>query len=572
MEILGLRRANCKSCHKCIRVCPVKSIEFSGQQARIIGNECVLCGRCVVTCPQNAKVVRSDLGRVKEALAQGRRVVASLAPSFIVDFPVEGIEQMRTLLEGLGFAAAEETAMGAYMVKTEYERLVREGSQDIIISTCCPSAIRLVQKYFPQLIGCLAPVVSPMEAHARSIKERYPDAFVVFIGPCISKKAEAEDFPGAVDCVLTYEELRDWMAEADAQPPEVPCDKTGFRSRFFPKTGGIIQSMDRAGTEYRYYAVDGAEKCIAALRDIENGNLHRVFLEMSICEGSCIGGPMVRSFRGGMLECHDKVTDYAAPGYPDHMDNNDFRVASAVPLERHVEPQPVRERVPGEKELREILAKMGKYTPEQELNCGSCGYPTCREKAKAVYNGKAEVTMCLPYMRERAESLSDKIISSTPNAILVVGEDLSVQQMNLAACRLLEVERPDLAVHKPVERFVDPVDFALVLEDGRPIRDKKVWLEGCRKFVEETIVYDIENKLLIAIMKDITQQERENRRAQELRQQTLEVTDRIIQKQMRTVQEIASLLGETTAETKVALTKLRGAVADESGKGGSAHG
>ena len=146
MEILGLRRANCKSCHKCIRVCPVKSIEFSGQPAKIIGDECILCGRCVVTCPQNAKVVRSDLGRVREALAQGRRVVASLAPSFIVDFPVEGIEQMRTLLEGLGFAATEETAMGAYMVKTEYERLVREGSQDIIISTCCPAAIRLVQK------------------------------------------------------------------------------------------------------------------------------------------------------------------------------------------------------------------------------------------------------------------------------------------------------------------------------------------------------------------------------------------------------------------------------------------
>ena len=169
MEILGLRRANCKSCHKCIRVCPVKSIEFSGQQAKIIGSECILCGRCVVTCPQNAKVVRQDLPRVKAAMAAGRRVVASVAPSSIVDFPVEGIEEMRALLEGLGFAAAEETAMGAYLVKSEYERLVREGSQDILISTCCPSAVRLVQKYFPDLVEWLAPVVSPMEAHARSV-------------------------------------------------------------------------------------------------------------------------------------------------------------------------------------------------------------------------------------------------------------------------------------------------------------------------------------------------------------------------------------------------------------------
>jgi uncharacterized Fe-S cluster-containing protein len=262
-----------------------------------------------------------------------------------------------------------------------------------------------------------------------------------------------------------------------------------------------------------------------------------------------------------MLECQDRVTDYAAPGFPDRRPVRDFDTAD-VPLERHTAPQPVREKVPTDEELTAILEKMGKTSSADELNCGSCGYPTCREKAKAVFNGKAEITMCLPYMRERAESLSDKILGSTPNAILVVGEDLTVQQINGAGCRLLELPRPEAAVHKPVEEFLDPVDFIFVMEDGRPIKDRKVWLEGCKKFVEETIVYDIENKLLLAIMKDITAQEEENRRTQELRQQTLDVTDRIIQKQMRTVQEIASLLGETTAETKVALTKLRGAVAE----------
>ena len=207
MEVLGLKRANCKSCHKCIRVCPVKSIEFSGQQAKIIGSECILCGQCVVTCPQNAKVVRSDVERVKAAIAEGRRVIASVAPSFIVDFPVEGIEELDAMLRKLGFAGTGETAQGAYLVKSEYERMVREKRQDIIISTCCPSAVRLVQKYYPELVDCLAPVVSPMEAHARYIKEQDPDAFVVFVGPCISKKAEAEDYPGAVDCVLTFEDI-----------------------------------------------------------------------------------------------------------------------------------------------------------------------------------------------------------------------------------------------------------------------------------------------------------------------------------------------------------------------------
>ena len=562
MDILGLRRANCKSCHKCIRVCPVKSIEFSGQQAKIIGSECILCGQCVVTCPQNAKVVRSDLPRVKQAMAEGRRVVASLAPSFIVDFPVDGVEEMAGMLEKLGFAATAETAHGAFLVKSEYERMVGEKRQDIIISTCCPSAVRLVQKYFPDLVDCLAPVVSPMEAHARYLKEQDPDAYVVFIGPCISKKAEAEDYPdSAVDCVLTFEELRGWAEEAGVEPESIPCDRKGRRSRFFPKTGGIIQSMDRENTGYRYYAVDGPDRCVAALRDIRGGRLHNVFLEISICEGSCVSGPMIRASQGGMLECQDRVTDYAAPGFPDRRPVRDFDTAD-VPLEHHTAPQPVREKVPTDEELTAILEKMGKTSSADELNCGSCGYPTCREKAKAVFNGKAEITMCLPYMRERAESLSDKILGSTPNAILVVGEDLTVQQINGAGCRLLELPRPEAAVHKPVEEFLDPVDFIFVMEDGRPIKDRKVWLEGCKKFVEETIVYDIENKLLLAIMKDITAQEEENRRTQELRQQTLDVTDRIIQKQMRTVQEIASLLGETTAETKVALTKLRGAVAE----------
>jgi len=563
MEVLGLKRANCKSCHKCIRVCPVKSIEFSGQQAKIIGSECILCGQCVVTCPQNAKVVRSDLERVKNAMAAGRRVVASLAPSFIVDFPVEGIEEMAAMLKKLGFAGAEETAMGAYLVKSEYERMVREKRQDIIISTCCPSAVRLVQKYYPELVPCLAPVVSPMEAHARYIKEKDPDAYVVFIGPCISKKAEAEDFSHHVDCVLTFEELKSWAEAEKAEPESLPCDLEGRRSRFFPKPGGIIQSMDRENTGYRYYAVDGPDRCVAALRDIQSGRMHHVFLEMNICEGACINGPMIRSRQGGMLECQDRVTDYAAPGFPDVPPKRDFQAEVPVALACAIPPAPVREKVPTEEELTAILAKMGKTSPMDELNCGSCGYPTCREKAKAVFNGKAEVTMCLPYMRERAESLSDKIIGSTPNAILVVGEDLTVQQMNSAACRLFGLERQDAAVHKPVDDFLDPVDFVFVMEDGRPIKDKKVWLENRERCVEETIVYDIENKLLLAIMKDITTQEQEDRHAQELRRQTLEVTDKIIQKQMRTVQEIASLLGETTAETKVALTKLRGAVAED---------
>ena len=292
MGILGLKKVNCKNCHKCIRECPVKSIDFTNDQANIIDHECILCGRCVVACPQNAKNVKDDTGLVLEAIAAGKKVVASVAPSFIADFDVDGIKTFEKTLQALGFAYACETAEGAYIVKKEYERMVNGAQQDVIITTCCHSAVKLVQKYFPSLVGCLAPALSPMQAHGRLIKQRDPDAFVVFIGPCISKKEEIIAYPGDVDVVLTFEELRGMMDQKQidwAQPGDDVATER-YRSRFFPTTGGILQSMDQEGTDYRYMAIDGAENCIAAFKEIAAGNLHHYFIEMSVCEGSCIAG------------------------------------------------------------------------------------------------------------------------------------------------------------------------------------------------------------------------------------------------------------------------------------------
>ena len=291
-ELLLLKKEDCKSCYKCIRECALKSIRFSENRAQIVEQECVYCGHCYVTCPQSAKEIRRDTDKAKALIASGRPVIVSLAPSFIADFGVGGLDGMRQAFLKLGFADVEETARGARIVKTEYERMIASGEHKLIISSCCHSVNLLIQKRYPQALPYLAKVDSPMLAHAKSIKERVPGSAVVFIGPCISKKDEAEQY-GQVDCVLTFDELIDWLAEEGIELPagEQP-DGTEARSRFFPTAGGIIRSMD-LDDGFSYIPIDGLHRCMDALEEIERGGMQNCFVEMNACEGSCIGGPVM---------------------------------------------------------------------------------------------------------------------------------------------------------------------------------------------------------------------------------------------------------------------------------------
>ena len=297
-EFLKLKKSNCKNCYKCIRNCPVKSIRFSAGQANIIGDECILCGQCFVVCPQNAKEIVNEREAVKVLLMSGDPVVASVAPSFVANYDGAEIEELEAALKKLGFAAAEETALGAETVKNEYERMIANANRDIIISSCCHSVNLLIQKYFPEVLPYLADVVSPMQAHCKDIKRRIPNAKTVFIGPCVAKKDEAAAYPGIVDAVLTFEELTEWMDSegiaVEKKTHEAKHEK-GV-SRLFPTTGGILKSMNCDSEKYTYMSVDGVQNCIAAINDIKNGNIHNCFIEMSACVGSCIGGPVIPPF------------------------------------------------------------------------------------------------------------------------------------------------------------------------------------------------------------------------------------------------------------------------------------
>lgn len=555
-EFLRLKKSNCKNCYKCIRHCPVKSIRISANQAHIVPEECILCGQCFVVCPQGAKEIADDTEKAEVLLNSGR-VIASLAPSFTANYDGAGIEAMEKALKQLGFYAAEETAIGATIVKKEYDRLLENGEQDVIISSCCHSINLLIEKYFPSALRYLAKVVSPMQAHCMDIKKRYPDAKTIFIGPCVSKKDEAARYPGFVDCVLTFEELSNLMRKRGISVEKTRKEGSKGRARFFPTTGGILKSMFLPRTDYSYMALDGTEDCIAALQEIEKGNLRNCFIEMSACRGSCVGGPVMEKYHYSPVSNYNKVATYAK--------SDDFDVADVSPEEIYREHEFIGESkaMPTQSEIEAILRKIGKTRPEDELNCGSCGYNTCREKAIAVYQGKADLNMCLPYLKEKAESFSDNIISNTPNGIIVLNEDFEVQQINAAARDIMNIRSANDVLGEQVVRILDPKDFMEVKQTGMSIRDRRVYLAEYRKYVEETILYDKEYKIIICIMRDITDIETEKEKKEAISRATIETADKVVDKQMRVVQEIASLLGETAAETKIALAKLKESISDE---------
>ena len=555
---LTLKKSNCKNCYKCIRHCPVKAIRFSGNQAHIIGNECILCGQCFVVCPQNAKQIVDETEKVKVFLQSGDPVVVSLAPSFVANYEGVGINAMRDALQKLGFYEVEETAIGATIVKNEYERMLKEDERDIIITSCCHSINLLIQKYFPAELEYLADVVSPMQAHCMDIKKRFPKAKTVFIGPCVAKKDEAEHYEGIVDAVLTFEELTNWLKEENIELKTDMDSNEESRARFFPTTGGILKTMKQDAPGYTYMALDGIENCVDALKDIESGKIHKCFIEMSACSGSCIGGPVMEKYhRTAPIKDYITIANYAGSKDFDVVQPDNMELKKQFTYIEHRLPKP------SETEIYNVLRQMGKFKPSDELNCGSCGYNTCREKAIAICQGKAEVSMCLPFLKDKAESFSDTIVKNTPNGLIVLNEELEVQQINEAARNIMNIRSSTDVLGDLVVRIMDPKDFMEVRTTGKDIRNKKVYLAEYKRYIEQSVVYDKDSHLLIGIMRDITDEQNEREKKESISRQTVEVADKVVDKQMRIVQEIASLLGETAAETKIALAKLKESIQDE---------
>ena len=564
MKVIDFHDANCKHCYKCVRNCSVKAISVKNEQAHIIRDACIHCGHCLEVCPQNAKTFASDMDRVRSYLRQGIKTVISIAPSYlgVLDYEVPG--QVVDALLRLGFAEVRETAEGAALVTREYKRILAEGEMENMITTCCPSMNDLIEKYYPSLTKYMIPVVSPMIAHGRIIKNIHGiDTKVVFLGPCIAKKEEAigdQRVAGAIDAILNFEELENWLEAEGINLRE--CEEKPFANpevnvnRLYPVSGGVINSVLQEGAEddYQKIYVDGLEACMELLQALENGELTHCFIEANVCAGGCVKGPASNNWKSSFTKAKLRIEKQV-----NHAPAAESVCTETIPLDKKFMDRSRKQNMPTEEQIREILRASGKYKKEDELNCGACGYPTCRAKAVAVFQNKAEVGMCLPYAIARAESMSNVVMDVTPNLNLLIDSELRIRECNKSAQKKLGVNRKE-ALESYIFEYIETQDIEEVLATKQPIMHKKVELPQIHLVAEETIVYVEDLESVLVIYQDISKEELAKEKRLHLKMETVEMAQRVIDKQMMVAQEIAGLLGETTAETKVTLTKLRDSI------------
>ena len=568
MNVIDFNNANCKHCYKCVRNCSVKAISVINEQAHIIKEACILCGHCLEICPQNAKTFASDMERVKGYLRNGERVIISIAPSYVGVLDFEKPGQIVDALLKLGFYEVRETAEGAALVTREYQRLLREGKMENMITTCCPSVNEMIEKYYPSLTKYMLPVVSPMIAHGRLIRKLYgEDIKVVFLGPCVAKKEEAVGDArvfGAIDAILTFEEIEDWFEKEgievhkceEKQMANPPVNVNGL----YPISGGVVQSVlaEYKMEGYSRLYVDGIEECRQLFESMENGDLDHCFVEVNMCKGGCVKGPASNNWNKSFVKARVNVEKQVADRSPASLVIRTLN----VPLTKKFYNKHRTEKMPTEAELIDILRSMGKIKPSDELNCSACGYPPCRDKAVAVYQGKAELDMCLPYAIAKAESMSNVVLDITPNLILIIDKDLRLRECNKSAQMFLGVSRED-ALKSFIFEYIETQDIEQVLATKEPIIDKKVNLPQIDLIAEEKIVYIDEMDSVLVIYEDVRKREMAKEKHLQLKMETIEMAQKVIDKQMMVAQEIAGLLGETTAETKVTLTKLRDSILDD---------
>ena len=553
---IDFKPAKCRDCYRCLKNCPVKAIKVIEHQARVIPERCIQCGSCTRVCPQNARSFHSELDVVEGLLASPKKVVASVAPSFISSFGLKSFSQMEKVLLELGFQYAEETAVGAAVITAEYTKLLKTGKYKNLISSACPSVNRLIQLYYPDALKYLAPVDSPMLAHAKLLKERFPDSDVVFIGPCISKKREADE-AGYIDAVLTFEELMTLVIKRKLSfdtPPDIPERAAGASARRYPINGGIISSFMEKCSDYEYISVDGCRKCCEVLMNVDNYD--HMFIEMNTCEFGCIDGPCSLIGEDLAINAEVNVRKYSSVSAESGVDTGELDFDKGFPQ------LPDKSIEPSEATIRGILARTGKLKLEDELNCGACGYSSCREKAWAVANGYSDEDMCIPYMRSRAESFSAEVIQRMPFGIVVLNSSFNIESINQSAISLLGID----AFHPEGQQIFDFVsipEFVIAQSGDAKVENKRITIDKTQKTVELSIVLLKEHNRIMGVFKDVTEDESYNERLRAVRHQAYKVTDGVIKKQMRIAQEIASLLGETTAESKVALLKLKDIMEDE---------
>lgn len=563
MKFISFETEKCDDCYKCLRSCPTKAIVIKEKQHSINDDLCIKCGMCQEVCPQNALSIKSELSKVKAAIHSKQRVVASVAPAFVGAFDIKTPLSVVTALKTLGFEYVEETGIGADLVSKAFKETLNNSTLPNLITSCCPSANYLIEQYYPSLIPYIFPFVSPMVAHGKMMRHRYGiDSYVVFIGPCMAKKAEAEEFQhnATIDAVLTFEELEQWIKSANINIATL--EPTAFdqlstkRGGLYPTGSSLLDTnlKSRFQTDYKITKVTGIDNCIELLDVMEKGLLHNYCVEMCICNNSCLSGPGMPKNIENSIERKIKLHQYVDCLPYETSIQESF--VEQINLHKTYRAKTISHKTPTDEELWSILHQIGKTEEADLLNCSACGYTTCYDKADAVFNGMSDVHMCLPYLRDKAESLSTTIFNHSPNLIVIVDRQLNIKEANPAFKTNFIRKAADIR-DLPITLFMDGEKFDAVFENGENSLRKKSYYHAIDKTFFENLIYLDDEEVIICILMDITAVESKQRELMRVKEQTLTSCQEVINKQMRVAQEIASLLGETTAETKVNLNRLK---------------
>jgi iron only hydrogenase large subunit-like protein len=549
-NIITLQESNCRSCNHCIRQCPTKAIAFHNGKPQIITNECLHCGQCYVICPHDAKAVHTDLQKLITALKDQQQVIISLAPSFVEVFP--DLAALQEASTKIGIFKIEETAVAAGLVSQQLSNHLKHHLHPNLISTCCPVVVQLVQTRYPSLIDQLAPIYSPMVAHGKLLKEQYPEAKVFFASPCIAKIHEAAqtEHQSYLDGVISLTQLQELINPY--LPTNLPWPSIEQAiARSYPITGGILYTIDRTNIQYDFISAEGIDRINTVLKSIMDGYLTNAFLELNACTGSCLGGPLLKQYQN--MEWHSQQL------IRKNAKSSKLTALHQPNLHKHYEPSPLIKSTFSHQQICDVLKTLGKFTKKDELNCGACGYPTCQEKAIGILEEKADPTLCLPYALSQAQSKANIIFEHTPNGIIVFDQQGLIVEANPQAVSFIGQQ----LFNSHILEVLPSQPLSDLLEHPQPVSYYDYEYDQYQLVLHHALINLPQHSLNIIILMDITATAQHQQQIRQYRQQTMQVTQQVIEEQMRTVQEIALLLGETTAKSKIALTKLKRSVEED---------
>ncbi|MDP4116868.1 MAG: [Fe-Fe] hydrogenase large subunit C-terminal domain-containing protein [Bacteroidota bacterium] len=552
-------KADCQDCYKCVRMCPVKSIKVDKGSAAVIYENCILCGECVLVCPSGAKKTRNDLDAVKNLLKFNEKVIVSLAPSFISEFSDLSYNQVISAIKKLGFYGVSETALGAQEVSANIAKLMKETSGQIYFSTACPSVVEYVTKYHPESAKFLTPMLSPLLSQCKILKKEFgQDSPVVFIGPCIAKKKEADDHPDLLDAVLTFQDLREWFKEARINPALLPIDDPEGRflplqaneGILYPVEGGMIKGIKHnlGKSKNIFMSFSGIKNINNAITGIEKlTSEENLFVELLACESGCINGPKVTHNKSNVIKRYNilKKADQLGNSEPHSpmLDISQDYLSNPVQINKY-----------SEEEIANVLADIGKIDEKYELNCAGCGYNTCKEFAASILDNKSEKMMCVTYMRQLAQKKANALIATMPSGIVIVDDKLKIVESNLNWAKLIGEEAEMMFDVKPGLEGASLVKmvpfhnlFQNVIDSGIDIVGKEIEYNGTILLFS---IFTIEkHKVVGSIFRDITE-------PWEGKEQIITKAKQVIKKNLSTVQKIAYLLGENASETEIILNGI----------------